>query len=113
MQNRAESPTHSPSEPITAGIVAAGPDVIEEWKWKGAPVWSHNGLLSTGEYCKNVVKLTFAKRASLPNPARLFNASLEENVRRLIDLHEGEQVDGSAFKALVRQAVARNSSPKS
>lgn len=94
-------------------IKEADPDVVEEWKWMGTPVWSHDGILCTGESYKKVVKLTFAKGASLEDPARLFNASLDGNVRRAIDLHEGEAVDASAFKALVRQAVALNSSGKS
>lgn len=94
-------------------IKEADPDVVEEWKWMGTPVWSHDGIICTGESYKKVVKLTFAKGASLEDPARLFNASLDGNVRRAIDLHEGEAVDASAFKALVRQAVALNSSGKS
>ena len=89
------------------------PDVVEEWKWKGTPVWEHDGIICTGESYKKVVKLTFAKGAFLKDPARLFNSSLEGNVRRAIDIHEGEEVDASAFKALVRQAVALNSSRKS
>jgi len=89
----------------------ADPEVVEEWKW-GIPVWSHDGILSTGETYKKVVKLTFAKGASLKDPARLFNSSLEGNVRRAIDIREGEEVDASAFKALVREAVALNSSGK-
>src|SRR5206468_5683428 len=93
-------------------IKAADPDVVEEWKW-GNPVWSHDGIICTGESYKKVVKLTFAKGASLKDPARLFNSSLEGNVRRAIDIHEGEDVDEAAFKALVRQAVALNSSGKS
>jgi hypothetical protein len=93
-------------------IKAADPDVVEEWKW-GNPVWSHDGIICTGESYKNHVKLTFAQGASLKDPARLFNSSLDGNVRRAIDIHEGEKVDASAFKALVRQAVARNSSGKS
>ena len=93
-------------------IKAADPEVVEEWKW-GTPVWSHEGILCTGESYKKVVKLTFAKGASLTDPARLFNSSLEGNVRRAIDIHEGEEVDESAFKALVRQAAALNSSGKS
>ena len=88
-------------------IKEADPEVVEEWKW-GTPVWSHEGILCTGESYKKVVKLTFAKGASLTDPARLFNSSLEGNVRRAIDIHEGEEVDESAFKALVRQAVALN-----
>ena len=92
-------------------IKAADPDVVEEWKWvkptkPGTPVWSHDGIICTGESYKSVVKLTFAKGASLKDPARLFNSSLDGNVRRAIDIHEGEEVDESAFKALVRQAAA-------
>ena len=94
-------------------IKQADPDVVEEWKWRGTPVWSHEGILCTGETYKSVVKLTFAKGAFLEDPARLFNASLDGNTRRAIDIREGEQVDASAFKALVRQAVARNASGKS
>jgi hypothetical protein len=93
-------------------VKEADPDVIEEWKWTGTPVWEHHGIICTGESYKNVVKLTFAKGASLKDPSRLFNSSLEGNVRRAIDIHEGEEVDASAFKALVRQAVAFNSSGK-
>ena len=93
-------------------IKEAIPDVVEEWKWRGTPVWSHGGIICTGESYKEVVKLTFAKGASLKDPAHLFNSSLEGNVRRAIDIHEGEQVSTSAFKALVRQAVALNSSGK-
>lgn len=89
------------------------PDVVEEWKWMGTPVWSHDGIICTGESYKNVVKLTFPKGAALNDPARLFNSSLDGNVRRAIDIHEGEEVDVSAFKALVREAVALNSSGKS
>jgi hypothetical protein len=94
-------------------IKAADPDVVEEWKWRGTPVWSHDGIICTGESYKNVVKLTFAKGASLKDPARLFNSSLDGNVRRAIDIHQGEVVDESAFKALVRQAIVVNSSRKS
>jgi hypothetical protein len=99
-------------------IKEADPDVVEEWKWvkatsPGTPVWSHDGIICTGESYKNAVKLTFAKGASLKDPARLFNSSLDGNVRRAIDIHEGEEVDESAFKALVRQAVALNRSGKS
>ena len=90
----------------------ADPDVVEEWKWMGTPVWSHDGIICTGESYKTVVKLTFAKGASLNDPARLFNSSLDGKVRRAIDIHEGEEVDGTAFKALIRQAVAHNSSGK-
>ena len=94
-------------------IKDADPDVVEEWKWMGTPVWSHDGIICTGESYKKVVKLTFAKGASLKDPARLFNSSLEGKVRRAIDIHDGEEVDESAFKALVREAVALNSSGKS
>src|SRR5450432_1147269 len=94
-------------------IQEADPDVVEEWKWMGTPVWSHDGIICTGESYKKIVKLTFAKGASLKDPARLFNASLEGNMRRAIDIHEGEEVDESAFKTLIRQAVALNSSGKS
>jgi hypothetical protein len=90
----------------------ADPDVVEEWKWS-TPVWSHDGIICTGESYKDKVKLTFAKGASLKDPARLFNSSLDGNVRRAIDIHEGEEVDESAFKTLFRQAVALNSSGKS
>src|SRR6202795_4052460 len=94
-------------------IKEADPDVVEEWKWRGTPVWSHDGIICTGESYKNAVKLTFAKGASLKDPARLFNSRLNRNVRPAIDIHEGEAVDESAFTALVRQAVALNSSGKS
>lgn len=94
-------------------IKEADPNVVEEWKWMGTPVWAHDGIICTGETYKKVVKLTFAKGASLKDPARLFNSSLDGNVRRAIDIHEGEEVDESAFIALVRQAVALNSSGKS
>jgi hypothetical protein len=94
-------------------IKEAVPDVVEEWKWMGTPVWSHDGIICTGESYKSVVKLTFAKGASLKDPARLFNSSLDGNVRRAIDIHEGESVGATAFKALVRQAVAFNSAGKS
>src|SRR3954447_17208151 len=89
------------------------PDVVEEWKWRGTPVWEHDGIICTGESYKKVVKLTFAKGASLADPAGLFHSSLDGNVRRAIDIAEGEEVDASAFKALVREAVAFNSSGKS
>jgi len=89
-------------------IAEADPEVVEEWKWMGTPVWSHHGIVCTGESYKNAVKLTFAKGASLEDPARLFNSSLDGNTRRAIDIHEGEEVDESAFKELVRQAVALN-----
>ena len=96
-------------------VKEADPDVIEEWKWRGVPVWSHDGIICTGESYKKVVKLTFAKGASLKDPARLFNSSLDGNVRRAIDIPEGEEVEASAFKALILEAVALNSSarPKS
>jgi hypothetical protein len=94
-------------------IKKADPKVVEEWKWMGTPIWSHDGIICTGESYKKVVKLTFAKGASLDDPARLFNSSLEGNVRRAIDIHEGEEVDESAFKALVLQAIALNSAGKS
>jgi hypothetical protein len=94
-------------------VKEADPDIVEEWKWMGTPVWSHDGIICTGESCKSVVKLTFAKGASLKDPARLFNASLDGNARRAIDIHEGEELDESDLKALVRQAVALNSSGKS
>jgi hypothetical protein len=99
-------------------IKEADPDVVEEWKWvkptkPGTPVWSHDGIICTGETYKQVVKLTFAKGASLKDPSRLFNSSLDGNVRRAIDIHEGEDVDASAFKALIRQAVAVNGAGKS
>jgi hypothetical protein len=94
-------------------IKDADPDVVEEWKWMGTPVWSHHGIICTGESYQKAVKLTFAKGASLPDPARLFNSSLDGNARRAIDIHEGEEVDASAFKTLVRQAVALNRSGKS
>jgi hypothetical protein len=96
---------------MRALIKDADPDVVEEWKW-GNPVWSHDGIICTGESYKNAVKLTFPKGASLKDPARLFNSSLDGGVRRAIDIHEGEEVDESAFKALVRQAVAWNRSGK-
>ena len=93
-------------------IKQADPDVVEEWKWRGTPVWSHDGIICTGESYKSIVKLTFAKGASLPDPARLFNSSLDGNVRRAIDIREGEEVDESAFKGLVRQAISLNRSGK-
>ena len=94
-------------------IKETDPDVVEEWKWKGTPIWSHDGIICTGESYKQVVKLTFVKGASLGDPARLFNSSLDGNVRRAIDIREGEEVDESAFKALIREAVALNGSGKS
>jgi hypothetical protein len=94
-------------------IKETDPDVVEEWKWMGTPVWSHDGILCTGESYKSVVKLTFAKGASLKDPARLFNSSLDGKVRRAIDIREDEEIDATAFKALIRQAVALNSASKS
>jgi len=94
-------------------IQEADPDVVEEWKWMGTPVWSHDGIICTGESYKTVVKLTFLNGAALKDPARLFNSSLDGNTRRAIDIHEREEVDASAFKALVRQAVALNRAGKS
>jgi hypothetical protein len=103
---------------MRALIKQADPDVVEEWKWAkatspGTPVWSHDGIICTGESYKSVVKLTFAKGASLKDPSRLFNSSLDGNVRRAIDIHEGEEINASAFKTLIRQAVALNRSGKS
>ncbi len=94
-------------------IKAADRQVVEEWKWMGTPVWSHDGIICTGESYKDKVKLTFAKGASLKDPARLFNSSLDGNVRRAIDIHEKDKVDATAFKALVHEAIALNSSRKS
>src|SRR5437868_6941820 len=131
MKNSAASQAASASDLISQRIAALGdwrgttlgrmrelikqadPDVVEEWKWvkvssPGTPIWSHDGIICTGESYKNVVKLTFAKGASLKDPTHLFNSSLEGSTRRAIDIHEGEQVDTSAFKALIRQAVALN-----
>ncbi len=122
------SKTESPSELIDAGIKELGdwrgemlsrirtlikqadPEVVEEWKWRGVPVWSHDGLICTGETYKNVVKMTFAKGAALKDPARLFNSSLEGNTRRAIDFHEGDKIDEEALKALIRAAVTLNQS---
>ena len=95
---------------VRALIKQADPAVVEEWKWRGVPVWSHDGLICTGETYKSVVKLTFAKGASLKDPSGLFNSSLEGNARRAIDLHEGDELDGDAFKTLIRAAVALNRS---
>ncbi|WP_316230719.1 DUF1801 domain-containing protein [Bradyrhizobium sp. SZCCHNR1051] len=118
--------SQSPSEPIDARIKELGdwrgvtlsyvrdlikradPDIVEEWKWRGVPVWSHAGIVCTGETYKAAVKLTFAKGASLPDPSGLFNASLDGNTRRAIDLHEGDVIDETAFMALIRAAVALN-----
>jgi hypothetical protein len=91
-------------------IMQADPDVVEEWKWRGVPVWSHAGIICTGETYKNVVKMTFAKGASLEDPSRLFNASLDGGTRRAIDIHEGDEIDEEALKALVRAAAALNAS---
>ncbi|HTP82251.1 MAG TPA: DUF1801 domain-containing protein [Alphaproteobacteria bacterium] len=93
---------------LRALIKAADPDVTEEWKWRGVPVWSHDGIICTGETYKAVVKMTFAKGASLKDPAGLFNASLEGNMRRAIDFHEGDTINGKALKALIRAAVTLN-----
>src|SRR5438034_4342860 len=133
MKKSGASQSQSASEPISKRIAELGdwrgetlsrmrklmkeadPDVVEEWKWvkatsPGTPVWSHDGIICTGESYKSTVKLTFAKGASLEDPAKLFNASLEGNTRRAIDIHEGEEVDAGAFKALIRAAVALNTS---
>ena len=95
---------------VRALIKDADPEVVEEWKWRGVPVWSHHGILCTGETYKAVVKLTFAKGATLPDPAGLFNSSLEGNVRRAIDIYESDDMNAEAFKTLVRSAVALNTS---
>jgi hypothetical protein len=97
---------------VRALIRETDPEVVEEWKWRGVPVWSHAGIICTGETYKAVVKLTFAKGASLEDPSRLFNASLEGNTRRAIDLHQGDTIDEAALKALVRAAVALNTSAR-
>jgi hypothetical protein len=97
---------------VRALIHKADPEIVEEWKWRGVPVWSHNGIVCTGETYKEVVKLTFAKGASLKDPAKLFNSSLEGNTRRAIDIREGEKINDAALMALVREAVALNSSSK-
>ena len=94
-------------------IRGADPEIVEEWKWMGTPVWSRNGILCTGETYKSVVKMTFAHGAALPDPTGLFNSSLDGNVRRAIDVHEGEEVEEAALQALIRAAVARNSANKS
>ena len=91
-------------------VKEADPEVVEEWKWRGVPVWSHDGLICTGETYKNVVKMTFARGAALKDPSRLFNSSLEGNTRRAIDVHEGEAIDEEALKALIRAAVTLNQS---
>jgi hypothetical protein len=95
---------------LRALVKEADPEVVEEWKWRGVPVWSHNGMVSTGETYKDVVKMTFAKGAALKDPSRLFNSSLEGNTRRAIDFHEGEEIDEEALRALVRAAVTLNTS---
>jgi hypothetical protein len=97
---------------IRSLIKRADPEITEEWKWRGVPVWSHDGLICTGETYKTVVKLTFAKGAQLRDPSKLFNSSLKGNARRAIDLHEGDNVDDSAFRALIRAAVALNTSAR-
>src|SRR3954451_20433752 len=130
MKKSGTTPSQSPSELISQRIAELGdwrgetlarmrklikeadPDVLEEWKWMGTPIWSHDGIITTGESYKKVVKLTFAKGAFLKDPARLFNSSLEGNTRRAIDIHEGEEVAEAPFKALVREAVAFNSARK-
>jgi hypothetical protein len=130
MKKSSASQGQSPSELISTRIAELGdwrgetlskmrklikdavPGVVEEWKWMGTPVWSHDGIICTGESYKKVVKLTFAKGASLKDPAHLFNSSLDGNTRRAIDIHEGEKIDESAFKTLVRQAAALNSAGK-
>ena len=96
---------------MRALILEADPEMTEEWKWMGTPVWSHHGIVCTGETYTKVVKLTFARGARIPDPSRLFNSSLEGNTRRAIDIHEGEKVDAGAFKALVKAAVAQNGPP--
>ena len=95
---------------LRALIKQADPEVVEEWKWRGVPVWSHDGMICTGETYKNVVKMTFAKGAALDDPSGLFNSSLDGNTRRAIDVHEGEKIDAEALKALVRAAVTLNAS---
>ena len=97
---------------MRALIHAADPEVVETWKWRGVPVWEHDGIICTGETYKAVVKLTFAKGAALPDPTGLFNSSLEGNTRRAIDIHEGEKINEKAMKALIRAAVALNASKK-
>ena len=95
---------------LRALVKEADPEVVEEWKWRGTPVWSHDGMICTGETYKSVVKMTFAKGASLEDPSGLFNSSLEGNVRRAVDFREGEKIDEQALKALIREAVALNTS---
>jgi hypothetical protein len=98
---------------VRAIIHEADPEIVEEWKWMGTPVWSHGGIVCTGETYKNIVKMTFAKGAALKDPSGLFNSSLDGNVRRAIDIHEGEKVDAAALKSLIRTAVALNLKDKS
>jgi len=98
---------------LRALVKQADPEVVEEWKWRGTPVWAHDGIICTGETYKSVVKMTFAKGASLEDPSGLFNSSLEGNVRRAIDFHEGDKIDEQALEALVRSAVALNTSGSS
>lgn len=98
---------------LRALIKQADPEMVEEWKWRGVPVWYHDGMICTGETYKSVVKVTFAKGASLPDPSRLFNSSLEGNARRAIDFHEGDAIDEHSFKTLIRAAAALNKSSKS
>ena len=93
---------------IRALVKQTDPEAVEEWKWRGVPVWEHDGIICTGETYAKVVKLTFARGASLPDPSRLFNSSLEGNTRRAIDIHEGEKIDARAFKTLIKAAVAQN-----
>jgi hypothetical protein len=130
MQNSGSQKSESPSQLIDARIAELGdwrgevlrrlrtlvkeadPEVVEEWKWRGVPVWSHDGMVCTGETYKNVVKMTFAKGAALKDPSGLFNSSLEGNTRRAIDFREGEEIDEEALKALVRAAVALNESAR-
>jgi hypothetical protein len=97
---------------LRAVVKQADPDVVEEWKWRGTPVWEHDGIICTGETYKSVVKMTFAKGASLDDPSRLFNSSLDGNVRRAIDFHEGDTIDEQALEALIRSAVALNTSKR-
>jgi hypothetical protein len=97
---------------MRALILEADPEMTEQWKWMGTPVWSHHGIVCTGEAYANVVKLTFARGARIPDPSRLFNSSLEGNTRRAIDIYEGEKVDADAFKTLVKAAVAQNGPAK-
>ena len=97
---------------LRALIKQADPEVVEEWKWRGTPVWSHDGIICTGETYKSVVKMTFAKGAALKDPAKLFNSSLDGNVRRAIDFHEGDKVNEKALKTLIRAAVALNESKR-